>query len=106
MRLSESSFSSRLSEVSAIGDGTFEANSRTFNVVDSPERSQPNTSAVADHPSTTNSTTTNGLPNAFQPQMTTKATTLPVVSAVPPPPGGDVNHNISNGNGNGTTTTD
>ena len=40
MRLSESSFSSRLSEVSA-GDGTFDANSRTFNVVDSPERSQP-----------------------------------------------------------------
>ena len=93
MRLSESSFSSRLSEVSA-GDGTFDANSRTFNVVDSPERSQP-TSAVADssHPSTT---TSNGLPNAFQPQMTTKATTLPVSAA---PQSGDVNHNISNGNG-------
>lgn len=102
MRLSESSFSSRLSEVSA-GDGTFDANSRTFNVVDSPERSQP-TSAVADHPSTTSTSTTNGgLPNAFQPQMstttTTKATTLPVSATNP----GDVNHNISNGNG---TTTD
>ena len=94
MRLSESSFSSRLSEVSA-GDGTFDANSRTYTVVDSPERSQP-TSAVADsHPPST--TTSNGLPNAFQPQMTTKATTLPV-SAVAPQ-SGDVNHNISNGNG-------
>ena len=95
MRLSESSFSSRLSEVSA-GDGTFDANSRTYTVVDSPERSQP-TSAVADHPSTTSTSTNGGLPNAFQPQMTTKATTLPV-SAVAPQ-SGDVNHNISNGNG-------
>ena len=86
MRLSESSFSSRLSEVSA-GDGTFDANSRTFNVVDSPERSHP-PPAVAD-PSTSN--------GAFQ--LTTKSSstmTLPNTTTTTP---GDVNHNISNGNG-------
>ena len=77
LRLSESSFSSRLSEVSA-GDATY--------TVDSPERSHPS-SAVAD-PSTSN--------GAFQ--ITTKSSTMTLPNTTTTTPG-DVNHNISNGNG-------